>query len=161
MVNIIPGMLNSAISAHRIRELIELPREKHIPKKSKEMAKTARLGFEVRMRGVNFAYVENNQVLRDSDFTAKPNEIVALIGPSGEGKTTLIRLMLGLTHPGDGAVSLVDSNGNQVEINADTRRYFSYVPQGVPRDGCKADGTWRGGVAGDGEGFLMRSVCDE
>ncbi len=130
MVNIIPGMLNSAISAHRIRELIELPREKHIPKESEEMARAAGLGFEVRMTGVNFAYMENNQVLRDSDFTAKPNEIIALIGPSGEGKTTLIRLILGLTHPGDGTVSLVDINGNRVEINADTRRYFSYVPQG-------------------------------
>lgn len=94
------------------------------------MAKVSRLGFEVRMSDVNFAYVENNQVLRESNFTAKPNEIVALIGPSGEGKTTMIRLILGLTHPGDGTVSLIDINGNKVEINADTRRYFSYVPQG-------------------------------
>ncbi len=130
LVSIVPGMLNSSISAHRIRELIELPREKHIPKESEEMAKVARLGFDVRMSDVNFAYVENNQVLRESNFTAKPNEIVALIGPSGEGKTTMIRLILGLTHPGDGTVSLIDINGNKVEINADTRRYFSYVPQG-------------------------------
>ncbi|MCD8232334.1 MAG: ABC transporter ATP-binding protein/permease [Clostridiales bacterium] len=130
LVSIVPGMLNSSISAHRIRELIELPREKHIPKESEEMAKVSRLGFEVRMSDVNFAYVENNQVLRESNFTAKPNEIVALIGPSGEGKTTMIRLILGLTHPGDGTVSLIDINGNKVEINADTRRYFSYVPQG-------------------------------
>ncbi len=130
LVSIIPGMLNSSISAHRIRELIELPREKHIPEESDEMAKAAKQGFEIRMANVGFSYVENKEVIRDSDFSAKPNEIVALVGPSGEGKTTMIRMVLGLIHPQEGLVSLVDSEGNEVEINADTRRYFSYVPQG-------------------------------
>lgn len=130
LVGIIPGMLNSSVSAHRIRELIELPREKHIPDESEKMAKAAEKGFEVRMTDVDFAYVEHNKVIRDSNFTAKPNEIIALVGPSGEGKTTMIRLILGLIHPEEGTVSLVDSDGNEVEINADTRRYFAYVPQG-------------------------------
>ncbi len=130
LVGIIPGMLNSSVSAHRVRELIELPREKHISKESDEMAKAAAKGFEVRMANVGFSYVENKNVIRDSDFSAKPNEIVALVGPSGEGKTTMIRMILGLIHPQEGLVSLVDSDGREVEINADTRRYFSYVPQG-------------------------------
>ncbi len=130
LVSIIPGKLNSSVSAHRIRELIELPKERHIPKESDEMAKAAKQGFEVRMANVEFSYVENKEVIRDSNFSAKPNEIVALVGPSGEGKTTMIRMVLGLIHPQEGLVSLVDSDGHEVEINADTRRYFSYVPQG-------------------------------
>lgn len=41
-------------------------------------------GFEVKMRDVNFSYIEGNRVITDSAFVAKPGEIVALVGPSGE-----------------------------------------------------------------------------
>ncbi len=130
LVGIVPGMLNSAVSAQRIRELIALPREKHLPEDSAALAEAAKDGFRVEMTGVSFAYTEQNQVLKEACFVAVPNQIVALVGPSGQGKTTLIRLILGITHPDEGDVSLVDKDGNRVPINADTRRYFSYVPQG-------------------------------
>ena len=65
-----------------------------------------------------------------SDFEANPGEIVALVGPSGEGKTTMIRLILGLIRPSDGGVSINASNGDAVEANANTRHLFAYVPQG-------------------------------
>lgn len=130
LVSVIPGMLNSSVSAHRIKELVQLPREVHLEEESEEMAKLAEKGFEVRMDGVSFEYLEGQNVIRSSDFTARPNEIIALVGPSGEGKTTMIRLILGLIHPNEGKVSLIGSDGSSVEINADTRRYFAYVPQG-------------------------------
>lgn len=130
LVSIIPGMLNSSVSAHRIRELAQLPREKHLTVESEVLAKSATQGFTIHMKGIDFAYVKNQQVITGSDFVARPNEIVALIGPSGEGKTTMIRLILGLVHPEEGEVSLVGADGSHVEINADTRRYFAYVPQG-------------------------------
>lgn len=87
-------------------------------------------GFEIRMKDVNYAYVEDNRVITDSQFIAKPGEIVALVGPSGEGKTTMIRLILGLIRPETGYVSLTASDGRSVEMNADTRHLFAYVPQG-------------------------------
>lgn len=130
LVSIIPGMLNSSVSAHRIREVVELPREKHIPVDLEKMARVAAQGLEVRMRGINFSYLENHQVLTDSDFVASPGEIVALVGPSGEGKTTMIRMILGLIRPESGTVDLVSQCGETIEINAETRQYFSYVPQG-------------------------------
>ncbi len=130
LVNIIPNMLNSSVSAHRIRELVDLPREQHIAAESAEMAQAAEHGFAVHMQQVDFGYVEHNAVLTDSDFLASPGEIIALVGPSGEGKTTMLRMILGLIHPDQGKVELVDRDGNCVTINADTRRYFSYVPQG-------------------------------
>lgn len=130
LVNIIPNMLNSSVSAHRIRELVDLPREQHIAAESAEMAQAAEYGFAVHMQQVDFGYVEHNAVLTDSDFLASPGEIIALVGPSGEGKTTMLRMILGLIHPDQGKVELVDRDGNCVTINADTRRYFSYVPQG-------------------------------
>ena len=129
VISIIPSFLNSSISAHRIRELVELPKEVHIPESS-EMDVFAEKGFEVRMKEVDFAYIEGKKVITDSDFVACPGEIVALVGPSGEGKTTMIRLILGLVHPEEGKTVLVASNGQEVRMNADTRHLFAYVPQG-------------------------------
>ncbi len=129
IISIIPDFLNSSVSAHRVRELVELPKEVHIPESS-EMDQWAEDGFEVRMTDVDFAYIENRQVITKSQFLAKPGEIVALVGPSGEGKTTMIRLILGLIHPEKGEVHMVASSGMAVNMNADTRHLFSYVPQG-------------------------------
>lgn len=130
LVRIIPGMLNSAVSARRIRELVELPREVHMPEQSERMRQAAQHGFTVQLEHVNFAYIQEHRVLTDSNFIASPGEIVALVGPSGEGKTTMLRMILGLLHPNQGTAQLVTQDGETVPIHADTRRYFSYVPQG-------------------------------
>lgn len=129
VIGIIPSFLTSSVSAHRIRELIDLPRETHFPE-SEELRAIADEGFEVRMQDVDFSYVDEKKVLSDSSFYACPGEIVALVGPSGEGKTTMIRLMLGLIRPEQGSVSLRAWDGSEVEMNADSRFLFSYVPQG-------------------------------
>lgn len=129
VVSIIPAFLNSSISAHRIRELVELPREVHIPE-SGELDAFASDGFTVEMRDLSFSYVRGKRIIRDSDLIAKPGEIVALVGPSGEGKTTLIRLILGLVRPRSGEAVIRAANGMELPMNADTRHLFAYVPQG-------------------------------
>ncbi len=129
LMSIVPNFLSSSVSAHRIRELVELPKEKHI-EDSSALDEFAADGFKVSMRNVDFAYVEGETVLHSSDFDAAPGEIVALIGASGEGKTTMIRLILGLVHPVDGSVTVTSSDGREVMMNADTRHLFAYVPQG-------------------------------
>ena len=127
LVGIIPAFLQSSVSAHRIRELVELPKEVHIPESS-EMDAYIDKGFSIRMNDVNFAYMEDQKVITNSDFVANPGEIVALAGPSGEGKTTMIRLVLGLIRPNEGQVT-IESGGQKVEANANTRHLFAYVPQ--------------------------------
>lgn len=82
------------------------------------------------MKDVNFSYVEGTRVITDSYFKACPGEIVALVGPSGEGKTTMIRLILGLIRPQEGEAVIVASNGREIVLNAETRHFFAYVPQG-------------------------------
>lgn len=129
VVSIIPSFLNSSVSAHRIRELVQLPREVHIPESS-EMDRYAEQGFCVRMDNVNFSYMEGTNVITESSFEADPGEIVALVGPSGEGKTTMIRLVLGLIRPQEGEVTLCAADGKKIEMNAETRHLFAYVPQG-------------------------------
>ena len=129
VLSIIPSFLTSSISAHRIRELVELKKEAHIPA-SNELDAFAADGFTVKMRKAHFAYVENKHVITNSEFIAHPGEIVALVGPSGEGKTTLIRLILGLIYPQSGETVIQASNGQEIPMNADTRHLFAYVPQG-------------------------------
>lgn len=129
VISIVPSFLNSSISAHRIRELAQLKKEVHIPE-SNELDQFVKDGFEVVMRDVNFSYIEGARVITESAFKACPGEIVALVGPSGEGKTTMIRLILGLIRPESGKSFLRSVDGYEVEMNADTRHLFAYVPQG-------------------------------
>ena len=129
LVGIIPNFLNSSVSAHRIRELVDLPKEEHIVL-DENVKKRAENGVSVHMENVDFAYVPGVKVICQSDFHADPGEIVALVGPSGEGKTTMIRLILGLVHPEKGSVYLENDAGDKVRANADIRYLYAYVPQG-------------------------------
>ncbi len=129
VVSIIPSFLSSSVSAHRIKELVDLPKEVHTPASSELDAYMAD-GYTVVFDEVDFSYIEESRVITNSDFVARPGEIVALVGPSGEGKTTLIRLILGLIRPQEGHVKIMASNGQFVDANANTRHLFAYVPQG-------------------------------
>ena len=129
VVGIIPNFLNSSVSAHRIRELVELPREVHVAQ-SRSLADVAGKGLTVSLEGVDFAYVEDKQILTSSSLIAQPGQIVAIIGASGEGKTTLIRMILGLIRPAQGKAVIRGADGSEYPLNVDTRGLFAYVPQG-------------------------------
>jgi ABC-type multidrug transport system fused ATPase/permease subunit len=141
LINILPGMINSTVSAQRIRELVDLPKETHDPETEKRLSAQADNGFSLILQDVDFSYGSlpdqkdepsppPTPVLKACSFQAHPGEIVALIGESGQGKTTLLRLLLGLIRPDCGTAHLELSDGSMQEINADVRRFFSYVPQG-------------------------------
>ena len=79
---------------------------------------------------MDFAYVEDKQILTSSSLIAQPGQIVAIIGASGEGKTTLIRMILGLIRPAQGKAVIRGADGSEYPLNVDTRGLFAYVPQG-------------------------------
>ena len=132
LVGTVPGMLNSAVSAHRVRELVELPCETHDPKSYEELKQYEDEGFAVKLKNVTFGYrsEEGKRIYRNADFEANPGEIVAVIAGSGGGKTTLMKLLLGMLDVESGSVVLSAADGKEVPINADLRKFFSYVPQG-------------------------------
>lgn len=130
LVKIIPGMMNSSVSAHRVRELVELDKEIHDEESFEKLSAIADDGISVELKDVSFSYKEDSEIYKDSCFAAHPGEIVAVLGSSGEGKTTLLRMILGLILPDTGAVTLTGSDGVPVPVNADLRQLFSYVPQG-------------------------------
>lgn len=128
LVRTVPSFLSTSVSARRIRDLFALEPEPVLPDDG--LDRQASRGFTVAAEGVSYGYVPWQPVLTRADFRAAPGEIVALVGPSGGGKTTTIRLLLGLVRPQEGRAYLQAADGRQVEMNAGLRRYFSYVPQG-------------------------------
>ena len=63
-------------------------------------------------------------------MTAEPGKITALVGPSGEGKTTMLRLLLGMVEPSSGSCELVFPSGERRILDFSSRSHISYVPQG-------------------------------
>ncbi len=124
LISLIPTALSGSVAAERLRELTELPKE---PRQA-PIQVTGSCG--VALEQVSAAYEDGRLVLKNVDFQARPGQIVALVGPSGEGKSTLIRLLLGLIPPESGTASLVQADGSCHSLGADTRHLFAYVPQG-------------------------------
>lgn len=119
----IPQIVYSVASAERLREIENLERD--VEGDLISSFKSAGVRFEE----VDFQYVEGVKVLENISLDIKPGETVALIGPSGEGKTTLIHLILSLLKPLKGHVYIYDAQ-NHTEVNANSRGSISYVPQG-------------------------------
>lgn len=124
LVSLVPTALSGSVAAERIRELTNLPKEP----RSNQIRITG--SCHVCMEQVQVAYSPDRKVLSDVNLNVPAGKLVALVGPSGEGKTTLLRLLLGLLRPDAGSIYLEDSNQKKYPLGADTRQCFAYVPQG-------------------------------
>ena len=132
ILNLAPMVIRAGISAERIMEITGLPRDSMEDKEeAEEIRKQSReKGVYVHMENVDFAYEEDKWIYQGADFRAEPGEIVALIGPSGQGKTTTLSLILGLYHPKKGTIRVGNPGGNELRASSSTRCLFSYIPQG-------------------------------
>lgn len=123
------GLVSSAISistsAGRIMAVVQLPEENCEEALPMEELSHAAISID---HGT-FSYQNGEPVLTDACFYAEPGELVALTGPSGEGKTTMLRLLLGLIRPRTGTADLICGD-TRYPLSAKTRGAFAYVPQG-------------------------------
>lgn len=83
----------------------------------------------IEFNNVTFGYKEDSPVLKDISCTINPGETIALVGPSGQGKTTMIKLLLSLLSPNEGSLSISTDNISE-KITKDHRNLISYIPQG-------------------------------
>jgi ABC-type multidrug transport system fused ATPase/permease subunit len=114
--------------------------------------KAERLRGEVEFKNVRFSYNDREMVLDDVSFTVRAGEHVAIVGPSGVGKTTLVSLILQFYRPQKGEIRIDGRPAVEYELHS-LRRRVGYVPQSPTLlSGTIADNLRYGDPeAGDGE----------
>lgn len=132
LISLAPSIISIATAAGRIMEITQLPEESDDKaEEATEMLMKARNGeIQIVAQNLGFMFSDADEpVLKNADFTIKSGETIAIVGPSGEGKTTALRLILGLITPTEGKVSFVSNDGKALDSSFSTRRICSYVPQ--------------------------------
>lgn len=120
----LPGMVSALTATERLKELEDIPQE--------EQGEVKMLSgiAGVRFKNVGFKYDnEGNSIFENFDFDFTPNSATAIIGETGAGKTTLIRLLVALITPQEGTIEIYNDS-EQHNSSPLTRCNFVYVPQG-------------------------------
>lgn len=144
LLALVPTALSITTSAGRLMEILELPKEDASQREQVGFfyQRYQELGFSVHLEDVVYGYSaagKRENVLEHICFEAYPNEVVAVIGASGEGKTTLLGILLALLHPAQGKMWIsagkqradcVQEQDKIIQLTPASRQLFSYVPQG-------------------------------
>ena len=133
LVSLVPGAISVATSAGRIMEITDLSLEENKDSKlAEKIENTANEhGLTIVCDNLKYTYPDGDEpVVGQASFRVSPGETVAFVGPSGEGKTTLLRLILGLVEPDSGELTIQTKDGIKIPVSESTRRFCAYVPQG-------------------------------
>ena len=125
LISLVPTALNGSVAAERLRQITELEKEE-----DSAPCPCAPGACSLALEHVWAGYEPGSSILEDVSLQADSGQVVAMVGPSGEGKSTLIRLILGLIRPESGSCRITDSAGSSFPLGASTRYLFAYVPQG-------------------------------
>lgn len=127
ITRLIPLFVQVLTAAERLMELEEDPLEPH----GSPIWMDAGKGVGVRLENVCYSYDDSTEnILNHFSCDFKPGSCTAILGETGAGKTTLVRMILSLIHPQEGRAVIYASGGKEVELSAMTRCNFVYVPQG-------------------------------
>ena len=120
----VPAFIHALTSVERLEEITSIPLEK-------ENGHVMLAGAPgVKVSDITFAYPGAQEKVFDHfSFDFVGGGLTAIMGPTGQGKSTLTRLVLALLTPSEGEISLV-SGGDAVKASPETRCNFMYVPQG-------------------------------
>lgn len=132
IVSLLPTSISIATAAGRVMEITELDVEDTA--NAAEVEELEQLAYDkgvyLNCDNLTYSYKDGKTpVVKDISFYVNPGETIALVGPSGEGKTTILRLILGLVKPQKGRMTMSVADGRKTDISASTRRFCSYVPQ--------------------------------
>lgn len=127
ITKVVPQYYSVVASAERIIEIENIEREDINTKVDKVefYQKLDKISFE----NIQFNYGRET-VLEQGNASLDKGDFVAIRGISGIGKSTLMKMLLGVFIPNKGSIRLYLNNGQYKEAGADTRSLFSYVPQG-------------------------------
>ena len=124
LTRLVPAFVSVFTAAERLMELEESP----LDEQGEPVALESPCG--IRLEHVGYAYEDGQDVLRDLSFDFKPGTCTAVLGETGAGKTTLIRVILGLVVPKAGKAEIYSSRASHVHLSPLTRCNLAYVPQG-------------------------------
>lgn len=123
--NILADIQSALAAAERVFMVIDHEEE---PRDIEDAIDAIDLLGEVKFDHVSFGYVENQTVLKDVSFKAKQGEVIAIVGPTGAGKTTLVNLLMRFYDIREGTIMIDDIPTNQLTRKS-LRRSFSMVLQ--------------------------------
>lgn len=124
---LVEDIQSSLAGGERIVEILDMAPEIQDAPDARDMGGArGKIAFE----HVSFAYQEDEPVLQDITFTARPGEMIALVGATGVGKSTIVSLLERFYEPNDGRVLLDDVDIRDITV-ASLRRNLSMVLQDV------------------------------
>ena len=129
LISLVPAAITAATAAGRIMELTVLPTEELTHQTQIDEILQAGATVGIQAENVDFSYHKRKEIFRNVQFRAEPGEIVAVVGPSGGGKTTFLRLLLGMIPAQAGSIQLISEGLPALHVSPSTRRLFAYVPQ--------------------------------
>ena len=109
-------------------ELDDLPNEKEINQSDINVSATYKSLKSIEFENISFKF-DRDIILDNTSLSIKKGDFVAIMGISGIGKSTLLKLLLGVFNLNFGKIYL-DTNNGKIPIDKNTRKLFSYVPQG-------------------------------
>lgn len=131
LISLVPTAISLTTSAGRLMDILNMPKEDYSGDEEavKFMEQHRADGISLMLNDVDYAYHNGTKVLENVSLEAHPHEIIALVGASGEGKTTTLRLILSLLQPQSGTLWAV-AGDSHLPLTPSARKLFSYVPQG-------------------------------
>ncbi len=137
-MGIVPSAINLSNAVGRMMVFENLPKEdfSHFDDVKKFYEEHHSEGVGLSVSDASFSYANGTEVFDNVSFEAHPGSIVALIGPSGQGKTTMLRLLLAIINPKCGNAYLTygdntyNDSAEKLPISASIRQLIAYVPQG-------------------------------
>ena len=129
---LVPQYHTMAASAERLQKLEEMEPEKQAP--GTDWKKLGEEFTELRCEKMSFSYhgldPGQNAILCDLDFTIHRGDMIAITGRSGIGKSTFLKLLLGIYSPQRGSAVVCGRDGKQTALDSGARSMIAYVPQG-------------------------------